>query len=550
MNPVPPNIEQENHGCSSIMSSNCIAWVGALPDCISTCTGDNLTQVIQAIANVACDAFDTSQYNTTNINEIIVNNGGTVTEGEDFTAVIKNIQESINVTNIRIDELTAQIEECCELAVSNELPEISTCLVSQKLPLAKSVIASFEVACEEFAVIKELIAVNDKRIADINYRIDNNYKIIDKKIADLAVTVGEIDACTRVTVGSHLLTGPTLGQSVCAGPAVEYMANIVSSKFDLIGTEVKINEALAQQNVDLYAEASIADPSKTMSEIGLLNSPTNMADSIKNLWTTVQDIREGFIACCGSNAIPCVLIPPGNLRIENTTSTTAEIQWNPHGLPGAEPEIDWDLEVFAYDGTQAVGPALLSQPNIVGKGVYNLTTNTLDPAQDYVVRVTASYNCGIASSEVVGKLLNCEETIFTDLELIGGNVTDACDGVNYVKVVGVALIITLKNSGGQVINNTTGSDITVQVRVPVEAGNIAGVIWENYDIVVPNNGNQGVISIGDLAYKVLIDDTCYDYKRAINLTSGDTIEFVDHPNCNIGEGDITVNIAGGGGGFA
>ena len=150
MNPVNSNTNTSS-GCSSIVSSNCVNFVGTLPDCISVCANPSVTDVIEAIAIVTCEALSTANYNVTTIEQIT---GNSVTNSNELIdGLIKSIGDLQNqiinndtdITNLQNITTTVPDIELASCVVN----KCSSCVSGATYDIQKALQITSEVFCTE-----------------------------------------------------------------------------------------------------------------------------------------------------------------------------------------------------------------------------------------------------------------------------------------------------------------------------------------------------------------------------------------------------------------
>ena len=537
MKPVQENNgTSTTNGCNSIISSNCITWQGNLPECINYCPEDSLTNVIESISQVICDALTISLYNTNLITQITNN------QITSFYELVQNIIESIDIVKREIDDVEIPLPYIPPIIT---LPtciydECGSCTVNSfTIPDAFTV--GFEIVCNMITDnISSLQTSIDYLILENNIN-NNSIQNLNTQITNINNRLNDFEDCITVTVGDHELTGPVSGEKVCANEAIDYLANELAITNELFHGGNKSLNTFYTSITEFSGEYSFANPSVLyLNTDGWVESPTNLINFTKNLYVLVKDIWTGLHICCDGGDPPCILIAPKNIEITSVTILQAVISWEAHGLTTVETETNYTVEVFAYNGVQAIGPVLLSNTGTLTSVA--LTTTSLVAGTDYVVRVTSNYSCGGASSEIIGELILCEEILFAHLRVAYIEDPAAlCDSISYTKVTGPSWKIQLKNSGNIITNNTSGSPITVQIKVPVESPLVTGVLWEVYDFVIPHNSYEAEITtISPIYEKILIDTTCEEFRRGMNLIGGDVIEILNPETlCFVGVGVIT-----------
>jgi len=192
-------------------------------------------------------------------------------------------------------------------------------------------------------------------------------------------------------------------------------------------------------------------------------------------------------------ALPCITIPPVSVAISSISTTAGVITWVAPVTTGSQPPVGYKIEVFYIGGgvpliTTTVGPSPLS---------YSITSPGLDAGEEYVIRVSALYDCGTSSpvettgvlidlpyvgklfyrsTSVVAKPLNCTNPIGPVITPY--NPTQTTLRVDLLDSLGAALI-------------NTGTAIEVTIRIEYVACSSDPVVETDLVITIPNGQSFG-----------------------------------------------------------
>jgi hypothetical protein len=538
MNPVPDtNPPNETSGCGNVISSTCISWQGGDIDCITICNGDTLTEVIQAIGQLACDALNAATYNTTPISE------------EEFNTFNEILQAIINEVANNTELITNFECDCPEYVLpSIVLPEcvLDGCeaCTEDPYPLDQALVIIGDYFCEQVAIVGEQIAQLEKEFLSLSAQIEKWRSQIEKDFqSQIDSEIRIIEESTLVTIAQHQLTGAgDVGTKIPVNQAVEYFADRMYEHISIVGSTKSITSSIGLEDSNLKNLPQLANAERLMLEFdGWDANPTTMSGSIANIWLTLQDMRSRYAADLATTTLPCVLLQPKNVSISGITTTNCTIAWDAHGLDTIQTELEYQVNIYAYDGFTAVGPSLAS--GVKERNESNpahtlvVTTSRLNPDADYVVEVKALYPCGETEAvQIIGKIIACTQTMKVNAESRVGSITvEQCNGGNYNKITRDMRVVLTDNTNN-VINNNTDSDITIRLRYRVVDPLIANDVYEEYDFVIAR-GNSASAWVEYVMYdQVFTGGNCEDIDRAENNAA---VEILDPSECFIISGTVT-----------
>ncbi len=540
MNPVNSNTNTSS-GCSSIVSSNCVNFVGTLPDCISVCANPSVTDVIEAIAIVTCEALSTANYNVTTIEQIT---GNSVTNSNELIdGLIKSIEDlqsqiinnDTDITNLQ--NITTTVPDI-ELA-SCVVDKCSSCVTGTAYSIQKALQITSEVFCTELNTLDVKIESNTKIISSLSSQITNGDAQTAKN--NISYTDSAINALNlNVTVNTEKLLGATSGATQPIADAVQYLRTKVGEYRSNIGTITQISTAKAAQENTLYSQKAL-NPTLAagtlLSGIGVTATTSTLAESLQQNWIVLQDLRKGLIDCCENSDLPCIAIAPNSLAIPSITNTGFAVTWNLHGLTGIEAETAARIELYEAKGTQTVGSPYhtftesdLSQ---LGSGNSKLksfawTELATQPSNNetFIIRVYSIYNgCGEAYTDIQATR-PCIQELFAKYIWSGGSAVATCDGTNYNRLT-ASHTLKLVDASGNDVNNISGADLNINLIQAVQTPYSTAVLYEIYQFVIPNNSNS--VTRTDLGYayeKVLVSGTCQEVRRGFGVTYAANLERI------------------------
>lgn len=499
MNPVSSNTDPTTTtGCSSLVSSNCVTWEGTLASCISVCDNPSLTEVITSISTIACanasDIFtlqQTVESLQSQIDACDCTGGG---------------GGSVDTTITLVSCLTDNCEGCAP---------------GTEYPLQTGLDTAFGILCSMIDTVQtnvdnldypSLIIVNELIATSASTTLLAAQNYTNTQIATLSGNT--------VTVGINGLLGPTPGAVVSTSTALTYFSNQVASHHSIVGSTAQLQSAIARQDTNLYNEAALdpAEAGNSLNDIGVTTFGATLSESVSNIWITLQDLRLGFVDLVNNPTTSCALIPVKDLEIQSTTTSSCVVTYTAHGLTTIETETSFTAEIFAYNGVQATGPVLATgTANASGATFSNLDTNiNITAGTDYVIRITSNYSCGTAVKEIVGNVKSCGTLYYVHLTRTYNTAADTCNSVGYTKKFNY-YNVTLRSSSNPtstIINNLTGSTITVSIKVPLYSPSVSSQpLYELYDFVIaPNTNTVTRIDVPE-TYQKINDPTCDEVYR-------------------------------------
>lgn len=543
MNPVPnTNPANGTSGCANVISSTCISWQGGDIECITICPGNTLTEVIQAISDLLCTSLDINGYNTTPISE------------EPFESFHDMIQAMIDEIASNTNLINNFECDCDEYSLpSILLPEciLDNCpsCSNDPYPIDQALILIGDVFCqmiqENTTAITNLTGrFNDLKIENGTQLGELELDLRDQINTDIAV----IEANTMVRIAAHQLTGiGNVGDLIPVNAAVEYLADRMYEHVSIVGgssTNIRKSFEAEDPNLKNLPALNSATGDLMLQLPGWESNPNTMAKAVTNLWVSHQDLRAAYVNEHSVERIPCALVQPKNVAINSITTTNVNVSWEAHGQEEIQTEIEYHVNIYAYDGSKACGPSLASgikernQSNPLH--TLNVTTSQLDPNKQYVVEVTALYPCGESlASSVVGQVVACTQTTKANAESRAAQTIPlncSSNPVTPYNQLTREMRVVLTDNFANVINNNTGEPITIRLKYKVQTPLITNDVYEEYDFVI-----QPLQSASDWVEYTMYDqifyqNSCQDIDRAEN---DQAVEILDPIDCFITAGSIT-----------
>jgi hypothetical protein len=252
-------------GCS-VISSNCVVWQGPDIPCINLCTGDSITEIIQKLATELCE-LSLPNVDITSV---------------DFKCLIEGAGTDPTVL---ADALQLIIDKHCELkdivdAItpgSDPVVALPACLQSAGItsqPVSQYVLTVANKVCQNVTAITAL---------------QNDLADLEERVTDLESAIALINPnITLPTVNTSCLGGSTTAQlNIGLQTTITALCDLKT----VLGTNAELISAISAQCVGLAAAPSLSGTGNMSDLPGWVLSPDSVADTIKNLWITICDLR-------------------------------------------------------------------------------------------------------------------------------------------------------------------------------------------------------------------------------------------------------------------
>jgi hypothetical protein len=503
MKPVKSNIAESSEACTPI-SSNCVIWQGPDVPCLSLCSGDSVTDVVYKLATMVCEitenAFD---YTDIDIQCLLQESDTPPANREQFYQLI--------------------VDKLCEALQADDTPGGPDALYN--LPECLQYVDGDGNTIIEVTLV-EYVDIIANAVCDIYTTIDS----IQTELSSLDARVTALEGLTP-TGGSPLInittqcaSGPTPGAILPIQQAFFNLETKFCGLHAVLGTIAQLNATIQTECTDLDTAATLMDDQVLMQDIpGWVVSPSTLAENINNIWLTICDMRAKVIDCCGVIVQACAPISVTNVAVGSITNTGATVSWTPPSYGTGEAPTEYLVEVYNWVGG-AQGSLALSPSQYVPFGTNSiaLNTSTLMEDKDYLVKVTAIYNCGSAAPiQVVSNVkIALSALCLYVFDQAAGSTSATCNLNSYTKQNKFIYARLQDNSGNPVLN--TGSTITVNVTMNI-TGCSGGT--ENIPLTIANGQHTAMATYVSFE-KVLCGGVCTDLTRTIGCVqsiSGTTV---------------------------
>lgn len=474
--------ESNRDNCPKI-STSCVIWQGPNIPCINLCAGDSIDQVVFKLATLLCDI-------TENILDV---------SSLEFSCFIQQgvqnpetLPQLLQLIINKVCNLEASINSSGTSSGSTSKPGSSESYVSLPPCLYFTntdgdLVTSLPVT-EYSSYLATTICVI---ILDIN-SIKNSIIQINGRLTTLETQVINLQGYTyEIYVTSQCASAPTPGQTVLIQQAFENLEASFCNLQSTVGTSTLLLDAINKQCPSLSTSQQLFDPDFLMNNLpGWVETPTNAADTINNLWLTVCDMRSKLVNYFSTPFIePCILAVPENVTALTIGTAYSTITWSAPSYTGIEVPSGYRIEVFEWNGTSPTGPSVFDSTYSGTTFSANISSGSIVLGTEYVVYVHAIYSCG----ESNGAPLVTDLLVPTVLFKVKVSQTNEPDTTIYCNESGSPVSYTAKNKKTKVelVNASTGLpvtngyayDIEVVIRYATTSCAVFGTAYT--DVIIP-----------------------------------------------------------------
>jgi hypothetical protein len=269
------NIEKES--CTPT-SSNCVVWQGPDIPCLNLCKGDSISDVTYKLAIEVCDLIDNIGISGVDLSKLLEVCQTSPQPSITLANILQLLSDKIVCLSDIVDAIPPPGNN-----YSEPLLDLTACLQASgsgitQLQHSQYTLTIATKLCDVYYSLQDLSAQVLQNTSDIQDLISNPYTL-PNQASCLLQAASPIDIILQ-----------TLESEFC-----DYT--------EILGPTSDINTALSKQCENLGAQPQLVDSKKTMSLYpGWASAPQNLAQSIKNLWITVCDIRAAVTTiknnCC------------------------------------------------------------------------------------------------------------------------------------------------------------------------------------------------------------------------------------------------------------
>jgi len=291
---IPTN--KDNQGGCTPISSNCVVWQGPDIPCINLCKGDSVSDVVAKLAQELCDLLDQTNISTFDLNCLV----GICPAPQNFHDLIQ----------ILIDKICA----CCDPTTTPQQVDPKSFNSDCPTNCFVTIAPCFQYINSTGDLVTTMQLTDYvKTIATRVCTIIGQIQTINITLADHETRIAYIEAncCNPPTPQEiYILNSCLLGTNPPTGWLIQTVLTNLETAFCNLQTATctptELYAAIARQCPNLNLLESLTYPGVNMGSLpGWVLSPTNVADSLTNLWITVCDMRALVATlkdCCAERA--------------------------------------------------------------------------------------------------------------------------------------------------------------------------------------------------------------------------------------------------------
>lgn len=378
---LPVGSNTKSSTCS-VLSSNCVIWHGADIPCIGLCKSDTVTDVILKLGELVCNIEGRAGDITVNTECL---GSGSVT-WENYNDLIQYLTDRLcNLYTIVSDiviptpiSLTADVATCLQAAAGG-----ATLGVVEYAELIGTTLCT---ALSDITTLESTVSTHSTQITTINNTLST----------------------------LNLTYAPINSTYVCLSTGADTLVNIVATiEQELCDLELQTGSPAElavglQPYCDLTNEPALSAAGTMATAYPEWNvTVSNLAQSMKNLWITVCDMRNkvNLLAdCCASTCADIVLgfygtLSTSTLTVRANTGSNLPADFTQCPLPGST--------ITITDGLGATYTTTFNNIQALVAGGFqdiDLSTSGLDLATDFSVQVAYCF-----TNMVTG--LQCQNTV-------------------------------------------------------------------------------------------------------------------------------------------
>lgn len=391
-----PTNQAKGQGCNPV-SSNCVIWQGPDIPCINLCHGDSVTDVVAKLATELCDILDTLDIKTYDI--------------DCFKPICPDPENFHDLIQFLITKV-CELQCCCDGTKPSESACPDNCIVT---------VASCFYFTNQLGdiittmTLKDYVTAIGNKLCTLIPQIDQNSdRLTDVETEQTAqgnrITTleTEVDAIVTTLPASCLYPANTPIQSGVSAIATE-LCNLEQST----GSPIEILQSIQKQIPNLDNLRTLANRNTNYGSItGWVQaaSYTDLADSINNMWLTINDIRTAveniLLTCCCTDCDDVEIAFYATL-----TGQVVDLYFTgsvPPGLADCYPSGNFVTITDSAGGSYSVYVPVVT--NINGAAVpINLDGSPVNVALDLTITIQGCWNRPAPGSDCGG--LRCERIL-------------------------------------------------------------------------------------------------------------------------------------------
>jgi hypothetical protein len=504
MKPISPNASKYGkNGCMPV-SASCVVWNGPDISCINLCSGDTIDVVVYQLAQILCDITE----NVLDVSTL------------DFQCLLAPGQAEPDTL---LETLQLIITNACTPDPTPP-PTPPTPLPNVQLPDCLYYVNGegdtvTALPLDEYAAY--LASIICRLIADIN-SINAVITTINSRVTILESIVGGGGGSAPVsTVVTQCLSNNTLpGETLPIDVAFYNLEQRLCEYTGLLGSITSWQNMLNNVCIDSDTPQPCGTAGATYGDVpGWIPNVQTVADAMTNLWLVVCTLNDCITSTPGP--VPCVPIPPVSVTISSITTMGATITWVAPLTTGVQAPIAYKIEVFDIANTI---PPLISTIVADTPLSYQILDPAITPDAEYIVKVSAIYDCGTSTPTVTQGFLK-ENAYVAKLHYTNAPLepnSDTCVNpvtsttTNFYEQQDTITIELQDNSGNPMVN--TG--LPIQTTIRLEYDGCTGIVEEDLVITIATGSSYGSVTYTSESVVYCVGLGCIPVSRTVFCWAG------------------------------
>jgi hypothetical protein len=481
---VPINNPASNRdGCPNI-SSACVIWQGPTIPCINLCSGDAIDEVVFKLATYLCE-LSKNIFDIENIDFACLVGEETIPPTNLEELIQLMITYSCNVSPTLFSAQSARIVGTSSTGEPIlELP-VDLCYYNEQGDYVSALPQS-----EYNVYIATKVATI---ITDINNYSDQ-FDYINQRLNNLQTNIDQIaDSTNDIYVVSQCASSGTPGQQILIQDAFTTFERNYCNLTSVVGTTTSLYNGINTQISNLSNLPQLMDDRSQMRNLPRwVQNTSNVGDALSNLWLTISDIRSKVIEIANNTySVPCILLSPENLQIGTIGMYSADIYWEKPLVTDVQPPRSYSIQVFATSDPEFTKPLYSATKSQIDNNpnTLNIASTSLDYNTDYVVHVSAIYQCGMSRpSTIISKLRQSEifyKVVASSIQTTTPAVcTSVGETVSYTQEE-LQLYFDLKlKDAGTIITNNGIAPINIIARFQIDSCEYTEPVYDNVTFTI------------------------------------------------------------------
>ena len=282
---IPSNLgHSNNNGCGTSTSSNCVIWQGPDIPCLNLCNGETVSSVVAKLGESLCDIINgiNAQANT----EINISDFDFACLTEQTGTTPADFTELINLMNEELCTLIEDVHDHCTISQCTVDLSPYKCLettIERLHPMKQPETFGLAMSIEVLAAYLCECCTSTHSMHGRMDKLDERVKVVERKVKTTYVPPKVVPRY----VGQ-------VGKPVDMQIMLSQLEQSYGIQRKSVGGASSINDATAKAPMNLNAKKRLNGEGTMNALPGWTNKPSNLADSIGNLWLSHGDVRSAL----------------------------------------------------------------------------------------------------------------------------------------------------------------------------------------------------------------------------------------------------------------